>query len=395
MSNGSRSTFSSVHSSTTTNRCPSTQVTLKPPPKPPNPLLTPPAVPLGNADSGTTGHYFALRDSAHLTDVRPTSAPVSIVLPAGEIITSTHSGCADLPASIAPCAGARDPRHVDLFPQLTGSLWSIGQFADAGYPSIFFKDSVHVLDPNGLDISSILARHGVSTALSGIRYPVTTSYLLPLRATDYPSTPSSPHPTLSANASLYVHRSHADISSFFSWTLGSPVDSTYLRAASLHYLDSFPGLTPTIIRANLPDSIISQKGHQKKLRQGIRSTSVIAPDPTVFQLPSDYDPSAETFPTKPTPVVPLKHTAVYVRTFTAPTLESDGTGFFPVTSKAANRFINVAYFSCANYIKLTPAPSTSAKSEVAYYTHLLEFARSHNLTVSIVKLDNTYSKEVE
>ena len=85
MSNGSRSTFSSVHSSTTTNRCPSTQVTLKPPPKPPNPLLTPPAVPLGNADSGTTGHYFTLRDSAHLIDVRPTSAPVSIALPAGEI----------------------------------------------------------------------------------------------------------------------------------------------------------------------------------------------------------------------------------------------------------------------------------------------------------------------
>ena len=78
MSNGSRSTCSSVHSSTITNRCPSTQVTLKPPPQPPNPLLTPPAVPLGNADSGTTGHYFALRDSAHLTDVRPTSAPVSI-----------------------------------------------------------------------------------------------------------------------------------------------------------------------------------------------------------------------------------------------------------------------------------------------------------------------------
>ena len=115
----------------------------------------------------------------------------------------------------------------------------------------------------------------------------------------------------------------------------------------------------------------------------------------MFQLPDDFDPSTDAFPSSPEPIVPLKHTIVYVRTFNAPSIESDGTGNFPVTSKSGNKFINVAYFSCANYIKLTPAASTSAKAEVSYYTHLLEFARKHQLTVSIVKLDNTFSKEVE
>ena len=70
----------------------------------------------------------------------------------------------------------------------------------------------------------------------------------------------------------------------------------------------------------------------------------------MFQLPDDFDPSTDAFPSSPEPIVPLKHTIVYVRTFNAPSIESDGTENFPVTSKSGNKFINVAYFSFANYI---------------------------------------------
>ena len=44
-----------------------------------------------NADSGTTGHYFALRDMKYLTDVKKITNGIRVSLPNGDFVTSKYT----------------------------------------------------------------------------------------------------------------------------------------------------------------------------------------------------------------------------------------------------------------------------------------------------------------
>ena len=56
-----------------------------------------------NADTGTTGHFIALPDAAVLINMQPIDHGISVSLPDGQIITSTHTATLNLPA-IPPAA---------------------------------------------------------------------------------------------------------------------------------------------------------------------------------------------------------------------------------------------------------------------------------------------------
>ena len=129
------------------------------------------------ADSGTSGHYMAFSDASALLNVRPCTADqaVTVSLPDGSTVTSTHTATLDLPS--LPQGSAR---NVHLFPSFTGSLLSISVFCDAGLSVQFDSDQVTVRAPHGPPI------------LHGTRCPRTRLWFVNL--------PVTPPPAVSAAA---------------------------------------------------------------------------------------------------------------------------------------------------------------------------------------------------
>ena len=83
--------------------------------------------PRANADSGTNGHYFALKDMHCLSDVQPSAAHeiITVKMPNGEEIKSSFTGKLNYD---------NIPQHkrVHIFKTLWGSLLSIGELCDSG-----------------------------------------------------------------------------------------------------------------------------------------------------------------------------------------------------------------------------------------------------------------------
>ena len=95
-----------------------------------------------NADTGTTGHYFALKDVSCLHNVQPVHAQdaITVTLPAGEEIQSTHIGELHYSPN-------HEPQQVHVFESLWGSLLGIGDLCDAGLVAVFDKNQVFLVDP--------------------------------------------------------------------------------------------------------------------------------------------------------------------------------------------------------------------------------------------------------
>ena len=89
-------------------------------------ITGPPALPFyAIADSGCTTHFFS--PSMPVCNKCPTTAPVAIHTPSGDILHSTHEADLDVPG-LPPSA-----RHGHIIPNLaTQPLLSIGQLCDTG-----------------------------------------------------------------------------------------------------------------------------------------------------------------------------------------------------------------------------------------------------------------------
>ena len=101
-----------------------------------------------NADTGTTGNFISFSDAAVLLDIKPVNKGISVSLPNGQVIKSTHTATLNLP-SLPMVAHA-----AHAFPELTGSLLSIGMLTDAGLTAIYTADSVTIQDSAGVKVLS-------------------------------------------------------------------------------------------------------------------------------------------------------------------------------------------------------------------------------------------------
>lgn len=328
-----------------------------------------------NADSGTTGHYLSFDDKAVLSNLQPASKPISVKLPNGKIIASTHTGMLNLP--LLPIAA----RLAHVFPQLTGSLLSIGQLCDSGYKAVFDSTTVSINDTSGRSV------------LVGYRDQETRLYMINLDSAEYHSTAAiDPGNTTSvvadgaASESLYITRNQAETVQFFHACLGSPADSTYIAAATKGYLDSFPGLTAAIIRKYPPNSLASAKGHLDRIRQGIRSTKHISPIET-NESTTDWHPEPQT--------KKIVTAEVYVKIFRTGELHHDNTGQFPVKSTSGNSYVAVSYCEDANYIHVEPLQSNSAADAIQCHHNIIAFYRGCNIEPTFLRLDNQTSIELE
>ena len=209
------------------------------------------------ADTGCTGHY--LMTNAPTTNSQPTTEGITVQLPDGSTMVSTHT--AYLPLNLPPEACV-----AHLFPALTtASLISIGLLCDYGCEAHFNASHVTITDPHG------------NTVLTGTRSPSTRLWNVNLPSslpgpTPHQSIPCSipsptPHtrPPPSVNAIFPTTNMRQRIA-FLHAALFSPVISTLCNALDVGRLPTFPDLTSTLDRRYYPHSMPMIKGHLDQIR---------------------------------------------------------------------------------------------------------------------------------
>ena len=149
------------------------------------------------------------------------------------------------------------------------------------------------------------------------------------------------HSTASAHAAMSIS-SDAAFVRFVHATLGSPSNSTLLRALNAGYLNSFRRLTARLLPLHPPQSIATAKGHLNQHRQGLESTADHPSSPLVASPPDPVD---------------SPHT-VYVKTILASdTSHSDLTGRFPIQSTSGQQYLFISTMD--GYIHAEPSTMQS------------------------------------
>jgi hypothetical protein len=154
-------------------------------------------------DSGCTGH-FLLVNAPYLNKVKSQN-PLTVRLPGGATMESTHSAALDIPelnksASIA---------HV--FPVMTNhSLLSVGKLCNEGYTVTFRIDSVTIHNSRGIQI------------LKGARDLDTGIWRINLRKED------QQHPQEEANI-FFELRNTGELVKYLHKAMSSPTKSAFFR----------------------------------------------------------------------------------------------------------------------------------------------------------------------
>ncbi|MFN9915112.1 MAG: hypothetical protein ACK53L_21155, partial [Pirellulaceae bacterium] len=157
--------------------------------------------------------------------------------------------------------------------------------------------------------------------ITGKRMP-SGLWSIPILAPQVPPTP--PH---QANGILRLDKPKQELATYHHASLGSPAPSTLVRAIRKGHLNTFPGLTTSLITKHLPNSMATTLGHQDQESRNVRSTRV-TPPPSIATPPPDIDPDLEPAPE------PRSHQlcAMLYDHQSALKSFSDQTGRFPVPS---------------------------------------------------------------
>ena len=133
---------------------------------------------------------------------------------------------------------------------------------------------------------------------------------------------------------------------------GFPTQETWIKAIKKGNYNTWPTITPTVVRRHFPESDETQKGHMKRQRQGVRSTRV----------------REETEPDLP--AIP-KAKDIYIKIHNAhETMHTDQTGRFPATSSRGNQYIMVLVEVDGNFIDAEPMKNRSEGEMIKAYREL-------------------------
>ncbi|KAI2490331.1 hypothetical protein MHU86_24250 [Fragilaria crotonensis] len=370
----------------------------------PSPFLDPASAPpihdissLCIADTGCTGHYIHIT-TPHF-DRTIANPSISVLLPDGSTIHSTHTATLDLPL-LPPAA-----RFAHIFPTLSsGSLLSIGLLCDHGCTATF--------NPHSVDITLDGA-----TILTGTRSPTTNLWTIDLSAHQPPARPiflSHHQPSHSINALLANDATIARRVAFYHAALFSPSLSTWCSALDAGHLTTWPDLTSAQVRRHPPPSIPMIKGHLDQQRANLQSTkrhsdkhannatAILHPsntnadtdktDTTISPIPSTVLVNTDDFHPPPTTPPALRTHLVYAD-FASATgqIFTDLTGRFIQPSSKGNSDMLVIYDFDSNYIHVEAMRSKSGPEILAAYTRAHTLLTSRGLKPQLQRLDNEAS----
>ena len=207
-----------------------------------------------NADTGSTGNYMSFRDANVLLDIKPTNSPLTVTLPDGTTVTSTHTALLNLPQ--LPLGA----RHVDVFPGFIGSLLSTGVLCDHGLKAVYTSYTVDFIDKDGTVILqgnrspfSKLWMVNICPLPSRLRYDSDTAKVSGTISSSY-SDPCAFAVITEATGTVQ------QIVDYYFATMGSCVPSTLIAALDAGYV-KLPGLSSQMIRRHPPKAIAIAQGH--------------------------------------------------------------------------------------------------------------------------------------
>jgi hypothetical protein len=386
-----------------------------------HPELPKPAV----ADTAATAHFFETNTNhdkfAHISipikNKKLALTPITVLLPNGATMNSTHTAELDLPDLPSQA------RVVHLFPHLaSGSLISIGTLCDAGCTALFRQHRLYIFNPKGRII------------IQGTRQSNKLWTIDPITQPTHTLSAVIDAPTIAERIAFY----HA--------SLFSPTLSTLCKAIDADYLTTFPQFTSQQVRKYPPSTIATAKGHMNAQRSNIKSTKtmhkkpyalyngtviplpiplqphVIPPDDDPIQEPPQSLPKVQPTP-KPNPLPPpaplptsttsprstisppttinqvippiTTHRTHYVYSSCAPItgqIFSDQTGMFIATSSRGNKYLFLLYDYDSNSIHSEPIPNRNKETLLSAYTTIITTLKQRGLHPKLQRLDNECSK---
>jgi hypothetical protein len=337
-----------------------------------------PHVPHGTMDTGADGHYINSTDKAHLTSLRaitPQHPGHSVLTADHTLMTSTHRGVLALDSLGIPQSALQ--AHVFDDTIMDRSLISMSTLASHGFPSVFTNGDAFIV--NDRDPASLALLHDLrSRSIASAKRDPDGLWTMPLVAPPSQAPLSAP-PGLACT--LVHHATNAERVLFMSRSFSSLPASTIINALS-RGLVNYPGVTADMFRKNMPNDILTPKGHMRLVSQGQRSTQPPRPDDITD---TDFHPPTQS-PTK----------EIYTRIKEVTRQQYiDATGAFPIRAFDGPLYILCVYDFDSNYIRAEPLDSNSAPDVRDAYKRALDFFRQSGYSPSFLRLDNATSGILE
>ena len=320
-------------------------------------------------DSGASNHYLTTKAPA--TEILPATSPISITLPDGTTVESTHTCLLDLPQL------PLEARRAHIIPQLAShSLISVPTLCNAGCHVHFAENECTISYKN-------------NTIMCATKCDNTNMWMIPLSTPQHIIPPTNNHThdvnnTVNNCTHFRNTSTQHEYATFIHQALGSPPASTLLQALERSTeLITIPGLTKQLITTHLRRVIATDKGHMRRVRQGIASTRP--------NQPTDESPQLH-------PPIELASHAVFcfavLTDTTAGTMYTDLTGNFPVRSLRNMTCIFVAYVYDINAIIVRAMPSHTDAAMIDAFTSILDELTTRGHTIHLNIMDNECSKAV-
>ena len=334
---------------------------------------------MANADTGTTGHYFALKDMHCLRDVKPITSrheAITVTMPNGDEIQSSFTG--KLNYSNLPQNGNK----VHVFKSLWGSLLGIGDLCDTGLTAVFTADSVYIVDAEN-EVVVLSGERDPDTRLWMIALkPITaeqerhainsaTATVIRAQKTRGKADGQTPDQGLMNAASVQQCDTAGDRVEFFSRTFASAAESTLMNAVKKKWI-KFPGITSRVLTRHRHRlrTHESAAGHLDQVHQNHR--------------PAIRNTSSDIINPKPVTVV----TQVYEERN-----HMDATGRFPVVSHQGHQYMLIMYSEGSNYIKVVAMKDRTKQSYLHAHREGTAWFEQRGYAPTFQRMDNETSIE--
>ena len=328
----------------------------------PNIALTPPprTTVIAKGDSAATNHYWALRDTMVLDDVRDDTNGPTVILPDTSTLTATKKGRLPIP-NLSPQA-----RKTAIFDNLQNSLISLGQLCDDNCSVHLSKHKLVAIKDNKILLQGTRSKSG--DGLWDIPLPAPTPACPP------PPQLHSHQPTM--NIIIRKNQAKTDLIRYLHGCCFFPTKNTWIEAINNGHFISWPGLTAELVRKHLPPSIETAKGHLNQERGGLQSTTLSPPSQATDILCS--------------------HTADVIFSITNPKNKAymDATGRFPHCSSRGNEYVLIGYHPPSNAILGVPLKNRQAATITKAWKLLHDQFSVGGLQPSTWILDNETSSEL-
>ena len=361
-------------------------------------------IPFAIPDSGTTSSIGTKDDPCRRTGRQSNKV---FILPSGQAVTASE--VAEYPFQVRHPAS-----EVHITPGVTSnSLMSTNQFAQAGYITVFDKEEVNIYDAN--DVKITVTRGAI---LRGWRCEETGLWRIPVCPTirshnvtnlntqtilvkESPSEllPRRPPPT-EAIANVFELKTQPELVRYYHAAAGFPTKPTWLAAIKNNQFASWTGLTHDGVRKHFPESEETWKGHGKKVKSGLRSTSKNLDSEAVIKLEDDVERDAHY---KQSSQVYKKAKTIMLRVMQIDIddegkemlrlIYTDGTGRFPKQSRTGMNYIMVLAENDSDAILVEAMRNRSAGEMVRAYSVLIGRLHACGIFPTKQVLDNEISKE--